>query len=331
MIKLTSRYSVLMAGILIFTSSVLQAQTKKDAADIYNQGVAASKNSLTDSAIYYFEKSIEISDKVGDDAKDIKEQARKILPSLYFNKVAQYVKEKQFPECIAASKIAVANAEKYGNDTIKKESLKIMYQVYFSIGNNYFKNNELGNAILSYDSALSINPNYTKAIVNKAMVYIKMENNDKFTETIDLAISQYKAQNDTNQVSALNKKAREYFRKPSSKAIQAKKFDEALTFLNMAVKYGYDKEIYLLFADVYNEEKKYSEALINAKKGLDLETGDEKAKAKFYYRIGVSQLGTGNKDDACNAFKNALSGTPDIVQAAKGQMANNKCPGAEVK
>jgi tetratricopeptide (TPR) repeat protein len=320
-----------MAGILIFTSSVLQAQTKKDAADIYNQGVAASKNSLTDSAIYYFEKSIEISDKVGDDAKDIKEQARKILPSLYFNKVAQYVKEKQFPECIAASKIAVANAEKYGNDTIKKESLKIMYQVYFSIGNNYFKNNELGNAILSYDSALSINPNYTKAIVNKAMVYIKMENNDKFTETIDLAISQYKAQNDTNQVSALNKKAREYFRKPSSKAIQAKKFDEALTFLNMAVKYGYDKEIYLLFADVYNEEKKYSEALINAKKGLDLETGDEKAKAKFYYRIGVSQLGTGNKDDACNAFKNALSGTPDIVQAAKGQMANNKCPGAEVK
>ena len=320
-----------MAGILIFTSSVLQAQTKKDAADIYNQGVAASKNSLTDSAIYYFEKSIEISDKVGDDAKDIKEQARKILPSLYFNKVAQYVKEKQFPECIAASKIAVANAEKYGNDTIKKESLKIMYQVYFSIGNNYFKNNELGNAILSYDSALSINPNYTKAIVNKAMVYIKMENNDKFTETIDLAISQYKAQNDTNQVSALNKKAREYFRKPSSKAIQAKKFDEALTFLNMAVKYGYDKEIYLLYADVYNEEKKYSEALINAKKGLDLETGDEKAKAKFYYRIGVSQLGTGNKDDACNAFKNALSGTPDIVQAAKGQMANNKCPGAEVK
>lgn len=233
------------------------------------------------------------------------------------------------PECIAASKVAVTVAEKYGNDTIKNESLKIMSQVYFKIGNNNYKNNELENAVLSYDSALSINPNYTKVIINKAMVFFKMGNSVKFSETIDLAIGQCKAQNDTIQVSALNKKARDYFRSAGSKANQANKLSDAITSLNSAVKYGYDKDIYYLFSDVYNKQNNFREALVNAQKGLNLETGDENAKAKYYYQLGVAQLGTGDKDNACNSFKNAQYGA--FVQAAKGQMINNKCPGAEVK
>lgn len=325
MMKFSNKVGAVLIGLILFTCTVMHAQTKKEAADVYNQGVA-SMTTNPDSAIIYFEKSIELSDKVGDEAKDIKEQASKILPKLYFNKVAQLAKDKKLPECIAASKLAEKVADTYGNDTIKKETLKIRSIVYFSLGNNYYKSSELENAILCYDSALSINPYYTKAIVNKAMVYRKMENNDKFSEAIDLAISQYKTQNDTNQINLLNKTARDHFRTLAAKANAASKLSDALTSLNAAVKYGYDKEVYYLFADIYNKQKKFNDAVVNAQKGLDLENGDEKAKAKYFYQLGVAQLGNGDKDNACNSFKNAQFGA--FAQAAKGQMINNKCPGA---
>jgi tetratricopeptide (TPR) repeat protein len=325
MMTFCKNFGTVTVGIILLTCSLINAQTKKDAADVYNQGVV-SMSTNPDSAIIYFEKSIELSDKVGDDAKDIKASAIKILPKLYFNNVALLAKENKLTECIAASKITEKVADKYGNDTIKKETLKIRAIVYFSLGNNFYKNSELENAIACYDSALALNPNYTKVIVNKAMVYKKMENNDKFAENIDLAISQYKALNDTVQIAKLNKAARDHFKLLGSKDNQANKLPEALISLNTAVKYGFDKDIYYQFANIYNKQKKFDDALINAQKGLDLETGDEKAKAKYYYELGVAQLGKGDKDNACTSFKNAQFGA--FVQAAKAQMINNKCPGA---
>ena len=329
MIKLRIQFLVIIFGILMFSSSIVNAQTKKDAADVYNQGVVASQNNLIDSAIIYFEKSLDLADKVGLDAKDIKDQATKILPNLYFKRVAMLVKDNKLPECISASKLAITAAEKYDNDTIKKESLKIMYQVYFKMGNNYIKDNDLEKALFCYDSVLAINPNYTKAIVNKAKVYIKMEKNDSVVKTIELAISQYKTQDDTTQLSALNKTARSYFRSAGSKANSANKLENAISFLNIAIKFGYDKDIYYLFSDIYNKQKKYDDALKNAQSGLELETGDETAKAKYFYQVGLAQLGKGDKDNACGSFKNAQFGA--FAQAAKGQMINNKCPGAEPK
>ncbi len=327
MITFKRQVTVIMFGIIVFSSSMVNSQTKKDAADVYNQGVVANQNKQIDSAIIYFEKSIDLSEKVGLDAKDVKDQATKILPYLYFDRVAQLTKDRKFPECIAASKLAIAAADKYGSDTIKNESLKIMSQVYNSLGTQSLNNKEPEKALSYYDSSLAINPNYTKAIVGKANAYIKIGNNDKFAETIDMAIKQYKDQNDTTMAAKLGKVARDYFRSQASKANQANKLPDAISDLNTAVKYGYDKDIYYIFADVYNKEKKFDDALTNAQKGLDLETGDEVAKAKYYYQIGVAQLGKGDKDNACSSFKSAQFGA--FAQAAKAQMINNKCPGTE--
>ena len=312
-----------IVGTLLLSTLNLHAQTKKEAVDAYNQGVM-TMNTNTDSAIIYFERSVEISGKVGDEASDIYIPATKVLPRLYYKKVISLAKEKKIPEAIAASKEAIKAADKYKNDSIKIETLKIESQIYFSMGNSYFTKNDNENALKAYDSALLINPNYTKALFNKAQVYRKMDKSDKYKESIDDLI--VKAGSDTVQIAAYKKNAHDYYRVTGTKANTANKLADAIENLNNAQKYGIDKDVYYQFANIYNKQKKWDEALTNAQKGLELETGTNEAKAKYHYEIAVAQAGKGDKDAACSSFKNALYGI--FATPSKAQMQNMKCPGA---
>ena len=316
-----------IAGLLILSATSLQAQiTKKEAADAYNQGIALLSTN-PGAAIDSFERSVKLATVVGDEANDIKEQAGKVLPGLYYKKVVKFTNDKKFDEAIAACKQTITASEKYGNDNVKEETKKIMVQVYTNIGNNLTKANDQPNAIKSYDSALSINPNYTKAIFYKAVVYTKLADAPKFSETIDLAIGKAKTDNDTTFSKQMEKVARDFFKNSGIKSNKAKKPAEAIGFLNTSQKYGNDEDVYYYLANIFNTQKKYADAAVNAQKGLDMVTGAAVAKAKFYYELAVAQLGKGEKDNACGNFKNASFGP--FAPAAKAQMTNMKCPGAE--
>ena len=67
----------------------------------------------------------------------------------------------------------------------------------------------------------------------------------------------------------------------------------------------------------------FDSGLEYAKRGLDLETGDAEAKAKYYYQLAVAQAGKGQNADACASFKNALYGA--FAEASKAQRTNLKC------
>lgn len=299
--------------------------SKKVAADTYNQGRTLMTTDPL-AAIDSFERSIVLATQVGDEANDIKEQAGKVLPGLYYQRVVALTADKKFEEALVACKAAVAASVKYSNNEVKEEATKIMGLVYTNIGSNLSKANDQPNAIKNYDSALFINPNYTKAILYKALSYSKLSDAPKFSETIDFALGKAKADNDTTLSKQMEKIARDFFRNSAIKSNKAKKSTEAIGFLNTSLKYGSDKETYYQLANVYNSMKKFTDAAVSAQKGLELETGAAEAKAKFYYELAVAQGGKGETDNACSNFKNA-SYKP-FIEACKAQMTNMKCPGA---
>jgi predicted Zn-dependent protease len=96
-----------------------------------------------------------------------------------------------------------------------------------------------------------------------------------------------------------------------------------MVLLNKAAKYGDDKDLFYFFADVYNKQKNFSSGAEYAQKGLDLETGNTEAKAKFYYQLAVAQAGKGQTANACASFKNAMFGA--FAEASKAQSKNLKC------
>jgi hypothetical protein len=285
--------TVSLLVVVVFSTTTINAQGRNDVINAYNEG---AKSAQTDpqTAIKAFEKVVSLSEQVGDSAADLRQQAIKVLPSLYYNVAANaYTGKKPTPVVIQAAKKAAAAALKYDNTSIKENADIILVKAYNQMAGEYFSKDDYNGALAAFDSVLLINPDYSSALYNKA----------KVKQASDLALN--------------------YFRSAVSKANQEDKLDEALNLLNKAAKYGDDKDLFYYFADVYNKQKDYDKGLDYARKGLALETGDAEAKAKFYFQIALAQEGKGQTSEACESFKNASYGV--FAAPSKAKRANLKC------
>ena len=97
----------------IFIGS-MQAQSKNEAIAAYNAGVGLMTTDVP-GAINSFEKSIQISEQVGDSAVEIKDKAIAVLPDLYYKQALKLYNDKN-PGAKSAAKSTISVAEKYKND-----------------------------------------------------------------------------------------------------------------------------------------------------------------------------------------------------------------------
>ena len=306
-----------------FFGTTLNAQDRNEVIKYYNDGAKAMQTDIP-AAITAFETVITLSDQVGESVNDLKQKAVQVLPGLYYKlAAAAYNEKKPATEIIAASKTSYAMAEKYGSATYKDNSNKILVNGYYKMATEFFSANDYENAMLAFDSVLTLNPNHIASIYNKALIYKNQDNADAFEETIDLFLTKLDPEKDADKALQAKGVALEYFRSAGSKANAANKLDEALALLNRAAKYGDDKTLFYFFADVYNKKNNFASGAEYAQKGLDLETGDAEAKAMFYYQLAVAQAGKGETSAACASFRNALYGP--FAEAAKAQRTNLKC------
>lgn len=312
---------ILVASVIIGTN--LSAQERNDVIKAYNEG-AKSMQTDVQAAIKAFENVITLSDKVGESAADLKQKAIQVLPGLYVKIASNAMNEKKpAPEIIKAAKAAALSADKYGSTSGKENARKILVQGYYNMGTEFFNRKDFNNALLAFDSLLSISPGYPAAIYNKALIYRSQNNTAAFEENIDSFLEKVKDTNDSVKAKQASTLTLEYFRAAGSQANQANKLDEALILLNKAAKYGDDKDLFYFFADVYNKQKNFNSGAEYARKGLDLETGNAEAKAKFYFQLGIAQAGKGKTADACASFNNAMYGA--FAVASKAQRTNLKC------
>lgn len=313
-----------MLAVFVFIGANVNAQvTLNDVINIYNEGAKAMQTD-TKAAIAALEKVVTLADQVGEEASDLKQKAIQVLPGQYVRLASAALTEKKpADEIIRAAKTAISASEKYNNAANREKAQKILVQGYNILASDFFAKNDFPGAIATFDSLLAINPDYLTAIYNKALIYIKQNNADAFEETIDGYLVKVKSANDTAKIQKASTLALGYFRSAGSKANQANKLDDALSLLNKAAKYGDDKDLFYYFADVYNKQKNFDSGAEYALKGLDMETGDAEAKAKFYYQLAVAQAGKGQITEACASFKNAMYGP--FAEAAKAQRTNLKC------
>lgn len=321
-IKMVQNAAAVFVVSALFASN-LCAQERNDVIKVYNEGVKVMQTDVK-AAIAAFENVVALSDKVGETASDLKQKAAQVLPGLYVKDASNALTEKKpAPEIIKAAKAAAKAAEKYSSATSKENAGKLLVQGYYMLGTEYFSKKDNENALLAFDSLLAINPNYNSAIYNKALIYRSQNNSANFEQTIDLYLDKVKSSNDAEKIKQASTLALEYFRAAGSKANIANKLDEALNNLNKAAKYGDDKDLFYFFADVYNKQKNFDNGATYAQKGLDLETGDATAKAKFYFQLALAQAGKGQTDVACATFKNSMYGP--FTEPSKAQRAILKC------
>ena len=318
---LSNTVTILISSVILCAS--LNAQERNDVIQAYNEGAKLMQTDIP-GAIKAFENVVSLSDKVGETANDLKEKAVKVLPGLYVKAASGAVSAKKpGTEIVTAAKAAEAAAEKYGSQTGKENARKVLVQGYYKMGTDFFTAKDYGNALLAFDSLLLINPDYTSAIYNKALVHRSQNNAAAFEETIDLFLEKMKGDNNAERTKQASALALEYFRAAGSQANQAGKLDESITLLGKANKYGEDKDLFYYFADVYNKQKNFDSGAEYAQKGLALETGAAEAKAKYYFQLGLAQAGKGETANACDSFKSAMFGP--FAAPSKAERTNLKC------
>jgi tetratricopeptide (TPR) repeat protein len=315
-----------LSGVIIMLfllSPVTFAQDRNAVVQAFNEGAKLTQTDAP-AAIKALENVIVLADKVGESAADLKQKAIGALPGLY-SKVASaaITNKKPVSEIMSSAKAAVSSAEKYGTAAQKETASKILVQAYTAQASGFFSSNDYASALVTFDSILSISPDNTNAMYNKAYIFSKQNNSASFEQAIDQYLAKVKTANDEASVKKGSTLALGYFRSAASKANQENKLDDALPLLDKAAKYGDDKDLFYYFSDVYNKKKNFDKGAEYAKRGLDLETGTADAKAKFYFQLGVAQAGKGQNAEACGSFKNSVYGA--FADASKIQLKNLKC------
>ncbi len=305
-----STFMVMTAILVTFCfSDGIQAQSREDAITKFNEGFALF-NEQGDfvGAIEKFKETIVIADEVGAEANDIRERAVGQIPRLAFMNAAQYVRERNLQEAVNAFEEAIRLAETYDDEQTLRRVRGNLPPLHLNIGNQYFRDERNEEALEQYRRAIELNPSYVSAYYQKGLVYRRLNDIDQALENFDVSIDLAREADDQESVERSQRAARDYLVFLASEQIDEEYFSRALDLLNRAAGYGESASLHYRFAEVYNNQRRYSDALTSAQRALELETGGRADRARIYFELGLAHKGLENTQAACDAFRNAMVG-----------------------
>lgn len=290
-------------------NSFAQAQSYEDAVKTFNEGYQFVKDGKSAEAKAKFFEVISISDKVGEEANEIKKKAQSQIPALQYKIAGEVYKSKNIPGAIDAFQEAADLAKQFGDKSIETKVKGVIPKLYYTQGNSYFKQEKLEDAIEAYHKAIELDPNYGKAYYQIGLVYKKKDNLDLTLENFDKAIEIGLATKDRVAAREAEEAARDLLIFKGAKQIEAKRYDSAIELLNKAINYDNESaEIYYRLAEAYNKKSVFDLAIEYANKALKFEKGGKTDRAKIWYELGYAHKNKGNKSAACEAYEQASFG-----------------------
>ncbi len=285
------------------------SQNREDAISKFNEGFALfNEEGDYPAAIEKFKETIAIADEVGSDADDIRERAVGQIPRLAFMHAAQKVRERNLEEAIDAFQQAIELAETYEDEEILRRARGNLPALHLNLGNQYYSNGNNEAALEHYEKAIELNPSYINAYYQIGLVYRRKGDLDNALEHFDTSIDLAREAGDQENLERSQRAARNYLVYLATEQIEEDYFNRALDLLNRATGYGESVSLHYRFAEVYNNQRRYSDALSSAQRALELEDGGRTDRARIYFEMGLAHKGMENTQAACEAFRNAMVG-----------------------
>lgn len=295
--------------LLLVGVSSSQAQSREDVINSFNEGFALfNEQGDNMGAIEKFKETIELADRVGSEANDIRERAVGQIPRLAFMYAAEFVRQRQLREAIDAFHVAIELAEEFDDAQISQRARSNLPALHLNLGNLFFRDNENEAALEEYRKAVELNPSYVTAYYQMGLVHRRFGELEKALENLDISIDLAREAGDADNVDRAQRAARDYLVFLAADEIEMENYNRALDYLNLADGYGDNSSLHYRFAETYNYMGRHGDALASAQKALELETGGAADLARIYFELGVAHKMLGNNSQACSAFGNALVG-----------------------
>jgi len=290
------------------------SQSLNEAGEYYNSGNEQFSAKDYGNSVESYKNCIDACLMVGAGGNDLKAKSEKQLANAYYKYAINLYKGKKFDQAINTFKKAGDQAKAVGDTKLQKKALAYIPKVYTSIGLGLLKKKDYDNAMDKFNKALQLNSKYNKAYYGQGLVYKEKGETENLKKAFDKVIELGPEGNKT--VIKTKNVAKKYFIAEGGKAVQKEQYDKAINLLNSSFAYGdKDANAYYLITLAYNEKMQWEKAIETGNKALEFEKNN---KTNIYFVLGNAYEGKGDKQAACNAYKNVSSG-PN-VDAAKHQM-----------
>ncbi len=316
---------ILLSALSLFLGLQVQGQSLKDAIDAYNTGLDLKETDIR-ASIASFEKSIEIASLLGAEGEEVKEQAEIQIPGLHFDMAMAQYRERNIPEAISGFEETIVVADQYNDPNTKRRSESVLHQLYAIQANTLFRENENEEALALFDKALAINPQHARSHLGKGLVYRRLEDAENFKASMDLALETALMTNEEQIAQTAESTARDFFLVRAVRSKGENNLEQAIDFLSTSLSYDESfPETHFLLATIYNEQRRYQDAVNSAQRAIDLFDGNKDETAKIFFELGKAYEGLGDTTRACAAYSDAAYGNYEA--SAKYQMEHVlKCP-----
>ncbi|SMO86074.1 tetratricopeptide repeat protein [Gracilimonas mengyeensis] len=316
-----------IAAVLVMMATTVFAQTQTEAINAFNKGLEEAQANNYDEAIRLLEDALEMANKLGPDGADVKERVEGQIPTIYFRKAANEYKSFQqsksledLETTIAAFQEAGEVANEFNSDQIAGRARGIVPQLYYQESVLYYSREEFTQADEAVQEALNLNSNYALAYYQKAKIFKKINDTDgdgiidqgydEMLRWYDQAITKGQATNNEEVVQKSRDAAHDELLAAGSRASGNDELDLAFDLLTRAIEYNAESsDAFYRLAEAHNKAGNPEQAVENANRALEFESGGRTDRAKIYYELGYAHQSLGNKAEACDALTNALYGS----------------------
>jgi tetratricopeptide (TPR) repeat protein len=320
-------FPLLLGLLLIATLDMAQAQSREDAILAFNEGLEKIQSGDRAAAINSFKQAIDISNRVGSEADDIRGRAQSQVPRLQLAIASDLYRERRYEDAIKGFQEAREYAQRFGDTQIQRAAEGNIPIIYFVMGNNAFRANNHDQALVYYNRSLEYNPNNPKPHYSKGLVFRAQENVDDALDSFDRAIQLALQTNDQQTEREAEAAARDMLVFRAAKMIEAGQARRAIPLLERSMQYDAEHaNTYYRMAEAFNLTGNWDRAIASANDALRYERGGRVDRAKIYFELGTAYKNMGNNQLACDNFRQAAFGS--FRSAAEHQIEHElKCNG----
>lgn len=302
-----AKFITLISIFILGTSSLSFGQTLNDAAEKYN-AAASLMNTDLKAAYATMEEVLDMCNKIGDEAKDLKENVIKVLPGWQYNIANGYVKEKDYPNAITAFEKVVEVATEYGDAGLVDKAKVQLSKLLYVEANSLFKENKSDEALEKVNEILKYDAEFSRAYLLKGQIYSKKGDAEQMRQAYVQAKELAEKSNEETVVGNANTLLSGSFLSDANEAYKNKEYDKAIEFATKGIEYKESENLYYLLTINSNLANKYNEAIAAAEKGIELTDKAIKNTAKFNFEIAKAYELLSNNSKACEFYKKSYFG-----------------------
>ena len=308
---------------------LVNGQTLDTVITLFNDAAEKTNKGDYQTAITDFEQLLDIAEKVGAEANDLKTKAQEQLPVLNWQVAAGLLKQKKFEEAIPLlEKVNDYSTRFNNNPALKERVVKILPQVYTAVGTQQFRDKKYPEALSLFDKALITDDKFIPAWLGKGLIYAEQEDEKKMIENLEKSIELAKVSNDEKTIETARGRLARYYSDIGDMELEAvdevdADYSYAIEFYEKALNYEPDfPDSNYNLAVIYNKKVEFDKAIEHSKKALNKETDAIKIAA-INFELGNAYSNTAQYDLACEAFKKAMVGPVEEM----AQRQKEKIPG----